>query len=107
MRWQFWRQPTPKKLSAVVLKTLLSQFVLDPLLVDRIRYLSRNGRFSGRRSQYIRIFDPSLIGELVTVGAAFDDFSDNQDHRGALLFEGRTEKIDENVQVYLTDRRVV
>ena len=110
MRWQFWRQALPQKLSDVVLKSLLIQFPIDAQLADRIRFLGRSGRFSGRPSQYIRIFDPTLIGDRIgdrdTLAPTYDDFSENQHHRGALLFEGRTEKVYENVQVYLTDRRL-
>lgn len=108
MRWQFWQQPVPQKLSEAVQKALLSQFTLDPLLTDRIRFLGRNGRFSGRPSHYIRIFDPTLIGNLanrVTANPTYDDLSENHEHHGALLFEGRTEKVYNDMRVFLTDRR--
>ena len=77
---------------------LRSQFPLDPQLVERIRY-------SGRPSQYLRIFDPSLIGAGTTSAPTYDDFSENHEHRPALLFEGRTEKVHDNTQVFITDRR--
>ncbi|MDA0734832.1 MAG: hypothetical protein O2860_09650 [Chloroflexi bacterium] len=106
MRWQFWHQPVPQKLSDVVQKTLLSQFPLDSPLAERIRCLGRNGRYSGRPSHYIRIFDPTLVGDQATSAPIYDDFSENHEHRGALLFEGRTEKVYDNLQVFITDRRI-
>lgn len=106
MRWQFWQQPVPQKLSEHLKKALLSEFPLDPQLAERIRYMGKKGRFAGRPSEYIRIFDPALI--VVSAGTAaptYQGLSEAHNHRRALLFDGRTEKIDDNERVFLTDRR--
>ena len=106
MRWQFWQKSAPQKLSGDVKKSLLKEFPLDPQLAERIRYLGRKGLFSGRRAEYIRIFDPDLIGDRGTAAPTYDGLLETDQHRGALLFEGRIETIYESEQVFLTDRRV-
>ena len=103
MRWQFWQKEAPRELTDNVKKTLLNQFPLDAEVADRVRYLGKKGRFSGRPAHFLRIFDPALITEGGVT--SFEGLGDNQDHRAALLFEGRIERIYDADQVYLTDRR--
>lgn len=106
MRWQFWQQPLPQKLSESVRKTLLNEFPLDAKIADRIRCFGKKGRFSGRRAKYIRIFDPALIEDGATTAPTYEGLLETHDHRRSLLFEGRTEKFNDNEQVFLTDRRI-
>lgn len=105
MRWQFWQQATPQKLSENVRKALLVKFPLESDVADRILCLGKKGQFSGRPAYYIRVYDPTLMMGGASPAPTFDGLMKNEGHRRALLFEVRTEKAQDSEQVYLTDRR--
>lgn len=108
MPWRFWQSPAPQKLSGQIRKSLVDQFPLDAGMVDNMRVLGKMGRFSGRRVEYIRIFDPARIdasGSGRAVALTYDHLEGNQAHRRSLLFEGHVESDHNMEQVYLKDVR--
>jgi len=107
MRWQFWQNPAPRKLSNKVKKSLLDQFQVGSPQVDDMRLLDKGGRFAGRRVRFIRIFDPSLILGSTVGSLSYDQLERARDHGKSLLFEGHIETIDDLQQVFLSDRRTL
>ena len=111
MRWQFWQNAPPRKLSEQVQKVLTAQFRVEPEAMGGMRILSKRGQYSSRKVELIRIFDPALIENGDGVALSYRGLQDIDGHRNALLFEGRIEKddfggrIDKNSQIYLTDLR--
>ena len=102
MVWLLWQKPVAQELSAQVKKSLIAQFVLDPPMVDRMRFSGKKGRYSDRPVKYIRIFDPGLIKGSESATPGYDALVQISDTRRALLFDGR---IEANERVYLTDQR--
>jgi hypothetical protein len=111
MRWQFWQNAPPRKLSEQVQKALTAQFQIDPGIMSDMRLLSKRGQYSSRKVQFIRIFQPALIDAGVVARLKYRDLQEIPGHRKALLFEGRIEmddfggRIDKDNQVFLTDQR--
>lgn len=111
MRWQFWQNAPPRKLSDQVQKALAAQFRVAPDAMDELRILSKRGQYSNRKVDLIRIFDPALIEYGHAVPLSYRSLLDIDGHRQSLLFEGHIEKddfagrVDKNNQVYLTDLR--
>jgi hypothetical protein len=99
-----WQKPVARELSNQVKKSVMTQFHLDSQTVDKMRFSGKKGRYSNRPVNYLRIFDPVLIkkGESVTPG--YNDFELADSGRTALLFEGHVEKVQDNEQVFLSDR---
>ena len=105
MGLMFWQRPVGQELSGRVKKGLISEFALEPGIVDKMRYSGKNGHYSNRSVKYIRVYDPVLIGNGGSVAPGYDAMDQKGSGRSALLFEGRIEKIDDEMQVFLTDRR--
>jgi hypothetical protein len=106
MQWLLWQKPVAQKLSDQLKKHLIAEFSLDSEMVDKMRFSGKKGRYSTRAVKYIRIFDPVLIEDSESATPSYDALAPQiAGHRKALLFEGHTEKIDENEWVFLTDRR--
>ena len=113
MGLMFWQRPVGQELSGTVKKGLISEFALEPGIVDKMRYSGKNGHYSNRSVKYIRVYDPVLMGNGAGNGAGngtaaapgYDALDLKGSRRSALLFEGRIEKIDDKMQVFLTDRR--
>jgi hypothetical protein len=111
MRWQFWQNAPPRKLSDQVQRALTAQFGIEPNNMDDLRLLSKKGRYSYRKVEFIRIFDPALVEGGDAAPSSYQDLLEIYGHREALLFEGRIEKndfawgIDKDNQVFLTDLR--
>lgn len=105
MRWQFWQKAGPLELSDQVKQALKSQFTLGDQNMDDWRFLAKKGRFSGRRAEFIRIYDPALMKNGSGPQPAYDDFIEDNANRAALLFEGRIETINDVERVFLTARR--
>lgn len=101
----FWQKPMGQELAGRVKKSLIADFALDPTAVDKMRYSGKKGRYSNRPVQYIRVYDPALIQGSLSAAPGYDALAQKGGGRGPLLFEGRIEKIDDYVQVYLTDMR--
>lgn len=104
----FWQRPMGQELSGRVKKRLIADFALEAAAVDKMRFSGKKGRYSSRPVQYLRIYDPALIqGGQSGPSAApgYDALADKGGERGPLLFEARIEKIDDNVQIFLTDMR--
>ncbi len=112
MRWQFWQKPVPRGLSDPVRKTLTGQFHLDSHRLDELLVSSKNGTYSSRRVEYIRIFDPSLVEDGEAASLSYDDLEETKGQRKALLFEGHIERddiggrVEKDRRVNLTDRRI-
>ena len=111
MRWQFWQNAPPRKLSDQLQKALTAQFRIEPQSMDDMRLLSKRGQYSNRKVELIRIFDPTLVEGGEAAHPSYEDLLGIYGHRKALLFEGRIEKddfggrIDKSNQVFLTDLR--
>lgn len=105
MDWQFWKKPLPQKLSDVVRKALFDQFTLNGREVDDMRVVGKMGQFSGRKTEYIRIFEPALIEAGQGGSPRYDDLSGISGKWKALRFEGRIEKINDSQKVFLTELR--
>lgn len=111
MRWQFWQNAPPRKLSDQVQKALTAQFRVEPEAMEDMRVLSKRGQYSNRKVELIRIFDPALITDGHAIPLSYRSLSEIDGHQKALLFDGRIEKddfggrIDKNNQVHLTDLR--
>ena len=111
MRWQFWQNAPPQKLSESVRKTLTAQFKVEGNASEDMRILSKRGQYSNRKVELIRIFNPTLIEIGHAVPLSYQSLLEINGHRKALLFEGRIEKddfggrIDKDNQVFLTDLR--
>ena len=112
MGWQFWQKSVTQELSDQVKKALIAQFHLEPHVLDQMRVTNKSGRYSSRRVEYMRIFDPSLVegGEAATL--SYDDLQETNGQRKALLFDGHIEKddiggrLEKDDRVNLRDRRV-
>src|SRR5918996_596164 len=102
MQWLLWQKPVAQKLSDQVKKRLISEFALDPPMVDKMRFSGKKGRYSDRPVKYIRIYDPVLIKDSEPATPSYDALVQISGNRGALLFDGR---IEANERVYLTDQR--
>lgn len=111
MRWQFWQNAPPRKLSDQVQKALTAQFKIASDAMDEMRILSKRGQYSSRKVRFIRIFQPALIDGGDVARLKYQDLQETQAHRKALLFEGRIEmddfggRIGKDNQVFLTDQR--
>jgi hypothetical protein len=111
MRWQFWQNAPPRKLSDQVQRALTAQFRIEPNTMDDLRHLSKRGQYSSRKVEFIRIFDPALVEGGDAAPPGYQDLLEIYGHRKALLFEGRIEKddfggrMDKDNQVFLTDLR--
>jgi hypothetical protein len=111
MRWQFWQNAPPQKLSDQVQRALTAQLRIEPNTMDDLRLLSKRGQYSSRKVEFIRIFDPALVEAGDAAHLSYQGLLEIYGHRKALLFEGRIEKddfggrIDKDNQVFLTDLR--
>jgi hypothetical protein len=105
MQWLLWQKPVAQKLSDQLKKHLIAEFSLDSEMVDKMRLSGKKGRYSTRAVKYIRIFDPGLIEDRESATPSYDALVQIPGQQNALLFDGHTEKIDENEWVFLTDRR--
>ena len=111
MRWQFWQNAPPRKLSDQVQRALTAQFRIEPQDMDGMRLLSKRGQYSSRKVQLIRIFDPHLIDRGDVTRLKYQDLLEIDGRRKALLFEGRIEmddfggRIGKDNQVFLNDVR--
>jgi hypothetical protein len=101
----FWQRPMGQELAGRVKKRLIAEYALDPAAVDKMRFSGKKGRYSNRQVQYIRIYDPALIQGGPASAPGYDALAEKAGGSGPLLFEGRIERIDDDVQVFLTDMR--
>jgi hypothetical protein len=100
-----WQEPVGsagEKLSTQLKEHLISQFALDPPMVDRMRVSEKAGPFSSRQTKFIRIYDPALIERGASAAPGYDALDQDSDSRRALLFQGR---VDATGRICLTDER--
>jgi hypothetical protein len=102
MVWLLWQKPVAQELSDQVKERLISEFALDPPMVEKMRFSGKKGHYSDRPVKYIRIYDPGLIKGSESATPSYDALVQKTDNRSALLFDGR---IEANERVYLSDQR--
>ena len=105
MRWLLWQKPVGQELAGRVKKSLIAEFAMDPGMVDKMRFSGKRGRYSNRPVKLIRIYDPVLSQDSASAAPSYDALDMKGSRRTALLFEGRIETLNDEVQVFLTDRR--
>lgn len=82
----WWQKSGPRDLSGNVGQSLNSQFVIEPLVLGRLRYMDKGGKIGGDPVRFLRIFDPTLIPNGSTVAK----YTDLDGYKAALLFEGQS-----------------
>ena len=87
-------------LPSLVVSHLRSNFKVDEGVLQRMLYVDRPGLLGGRNISQVRLFDPSLLGNIAEVGA----YADMDNDRRALQFEGHFFK-DRPRLFYLADQR--
>lgn len=102
MVWLLWHKPVAQQLTVRMKESLISEFTLNPLMVDKMRFSGKKGRYANRRVKYIRIYDPTIFASDESDSPGYDALGGASDNNGALLFEGR---IDDNAETYWTDLR--
>lgn len=83
---RLWKGERGGLLSEKLLRQLRRHHSLDGETLKRLRYVSKPGMFAGRKTSYIRIYDPSLWNSSVQKVSRDTDL-DNRPP--VLLFEGR------------------
>ena len=82
----WWQKSGLRQLSGNIGWALKSQFVIEPQILARLRYLDKGGRMGGDSVRFLRIVDPTLINS----GATVLNYDDLDSFKDALLFEGQS-----------------
>lgn len=83
---KFWNSNKVKDLPKALSEELAWHYSLTKDFLKGLRYASRAGSFVGKKTTYVRIFDPALLVNGVSLIRRYDDLTDQTD---AVLFEGR------------------
>ena len=101
MSLMFWKASKPQVVPQVINRRLVSEFGMEPELLDKLCVLEKNGKFSDRKVKMVRVFDPDLVSTGEGSNLKYDDLKGAGNEK-ALRFEGRFEK---DGSLYLSDRR--
>ena len=89
MKWKFWEKVDLTVLPQFVRQIVESQSRLDQETIDRLAYALKPVNRSGRKVNFIRIYDPRLISCADPQTTTYDDLDS---HRNAVLFEGQYDR---------------
>ena len=103
MRCSFWRKAAPRPLSHQLNAAVMTQFP-DARAVETMRFHPRLGSFANRRAEYVRIFDPGRLKDGELADTSYGAFALTDTRRGALLFEGHIQSINDKATILLSDR---
>ena len=85
---KFWNKSLVGELASRMSEDLVAKFSLNEDSLKGLQYASKPGKFVGGKTTYIRIFNPALLKNGVTLIQKYDDLTSQV---AAILFEGRLE----------------
>lgn len=84
--WKFWHKPAPTTLSEKVRLHLTRERGVTAEAAASLRMMEQQGRYSGRKVTYFRVFDPATARAAGIDVQCFDDIA-----TGGVLHSGHTE----------------
>lgn len=85
---KFWDKHIVGELASRMSEDLVLKYSLSEDNLKGLQYASKPGKFVGGKTTYVRIFNPSLLKNGVTLIKRYDDLATQV---AAILFEGRIE----------------
>lgn len=104
----FWNNSNADELSDEIRNTLLSKFDVQSEAADRMRYVSKRGKYAGKPTTLLCVFEPASTENGKSLNRKYDELMAAQKD---VLYSGHmiqpTSESGGKLIVYLEDRRNV